>query len=93
MSQWGSAKARKVLGALPRIGWTIKRESRGSHRILSRPGWPDVVFVFHDGGRDRPPKTRLPLQLNIRVYSCPFVVSLKQKRPIGIFQTGRFELN
>ncbi len=48
MSQWGSAKARKVLSALLRIGWTIKRESRGSHRILSRSGWPDVVFAFHD---------------------------------------------
>src|SRR6266481_9852599 len=48
MSQWGSAKARKVLAALLRIGWTIKRESHGSHRILSRPGWPDVVFAFHD---------------------------------------------
>ncbi|MDA8099053.1 MAG: type II toxin-antitoxin system HicA family toxin [Nitrospiraceae bacterium] len=23
------------------------RES--SHRILSRPGWPDFVFAFHDG--------------------------------------------
>ena len=22
--------------------------TRGSHRILSRPGWPDVVFAFHD---------------------------------------------
>jgi len=29
------------------IGWNIKRES-GSHKILSRPGWPDVVFAFHD---------------------------------------------
>jgi predicted RNA binding protein YcfA (HicA-like mRNA interferase family) len=48
MSQWGSAKTRKVLAALLRIGWTIKRESRGSHRTLSRPGWPDVVFAFHD---------------------------------------------
>jgi predicted RNA binding protein YcfA (HicA-like mRNA interferase family) len=48
MSQWGSAKARKVLAALLRIGWTIKRDSRGSHRILSRRGWPDVVFAFHD---------------------------------------------
>jgi len=28
MSQWGSAKARKVLAALLRIGWTIKRVSR-----------------------------------------------------------------
>ena len=26
----------------------IKREFRGSHRVLSRPGWPDVVFAFHD---------------------------------------------
>ena len=48
MSQWGSAKTRKVLAALLRIGWTIKQESRGSHRILSRPGWPDVVFAFQD---------------------------------------------
>ena len=48
MSRWGSAKARKVLAALLRIGWTIKRESGGSQRILSRPGWPDVVFAFHD---------------------------------------------
>ncbi len=49
MSQWGSAKARQVLAALLRIGWSIKREARGSHRILSRPGWPDTVFAFHDG--------------------------------------------
>jgi predicted RNA binding protein YcfA (HicA-like mRNA interferase family) len=47
MSQWASAKARRVLAALLRIGWSIKRES-SSHRILSRPGWPDVVFAFHD---------------------------------------------
>jgi len=48
MSQWGSAKARKVLAALLRIGWTIKRESHGSHRVLFPKGWPDVVFAFHD---------------------------------------------
>jgi predicted RNA binding protein YcfA (HicA-like mRNA interferase family) len=48
MSLCDSAKARRVLAALSRIGWTIKRESHGSHRILSRPGWPDVVFAFHD---------------------------------------------
>jgi predicted RNA binding protein YcfA (HicA-like mRNA interferase family) len=48
MSQWGSAKARRVLAALLRIGWRIKRETGGSHRILSRPGWPDTVFAFHD---------------------------------------------
>ena len=48
MSQWGSAKARRVLAALLRIGWSIKRESEGSHRILSRAGSPDTVFAFHD---------------------------------------------
>jgi len=47
MSQWRSAKARRVLSALLRIGWNIKRQS-GSHRTLSRPGWPDVVFAFHN---------------------------------------------
>jgi predicted RNA binding protein YcfA (HicA-like mRNA interferase family) len=29
------------------MGWTVKRQS-GSHRTLSRPDWPDVVFAFHD---------------------------------------------
>jgi predicted RNA binding protein YcfA (HicA-like mRNA interferase family) len=46
--QWPSKKARKVLSALLRIGWTIKRETPGSHKILARPGWPDFVFSFHD---------------------------------------------
>jgi predicted RNA binding protein YcfA (HicA-like mRNA interferase family) len=32
---------------LLRIGWTVKRTS-GSHRTLSRPGWPDLVFAFHN---------------------------------------------
>jgi predicted RNA binding protein YcfA (HicA-like mRNA interferase family) len=48
MSQWPSAKARRVLKALLKLGWRIKRES-GSHKTLSREGWPDVVFAFHDG--------------------------------------------
>lgn len=48
MSRWPAAKARQVLAALLRIGWTIKRQS-GSHRTLQRPGWPDFVFAFHDG--------------------------------------------
>ena len=47
MSQWSSAKARRVLAALLRIGWSIRRES-SSHKTLSQPGWPDVVFAFHD---------------------------------------------
>jgi predicted RNA binding protein YcfA (HicA-like mRNA interferase family) len=48
MSQWGSTKAKRVLAALIKIGWTPKRQS-GSHRILSRDGWSDIVFAFHDG--------------------------------------------
>lgn len=49
MSQWGSAKARRVLAALLRIGRTTKRETGGSHRVLDRPGFADYVFSFHDG--------------------------------------------
>jgi predicted RNA binding protein YcfA (HicA-like mRNA interferase family) len=47
MSQWPATKAKRVLAALQRIGWSIKRQA-GSHRTLARPGWPDVVFAFHD---------------------------------------------
>ncbi len=50
MSQWKSTKAKRVLAALLRIGWSIKRETGGSHKILSRSGWADIVFAFHDGG-------------------------------------------
>jgi predicted RNA binding protein YcfA (HicA-like mRNA interferase family) len=48
MSAWRSAKARRVLTALLKIGWSIKRQS-GSHKTLERSGWPDFVFAFHDG--------------------------------------------
>ena len=48
MTRWPSTKAKRVLAALMRIGWTVKRSSGTSHKILSRPGWPDVVFAFHD---------------------------------------------
>ena len=47
MSEWPSTRARRVLAALQRLGWVTKRQT-GSHRILSRPGWPDLVFAFHD---------------------------------------------
>ena len=47
MSSWPAKKAQLVLAALEKIGWRIKRQS-GSHRTLSRDGWPDVVFAFHD---------------------------------------------
>jgi predicted RNA binding protein YcfA (HicA-like mRNA interferase family) len=47
MSSWPSSKATRVLAALYRIGWSLKRQS-GSHKVLARPGWPDLVFAFHD---------------------------------------------
>lgn len=48
MSPWPSVKAQRLLAALLRLGWAIKRQS-GSHRTLAREGWPDFVFAFHDG--------------------------------------------
>ncbi|MBI3155770.1 MAG: type II toxin-antitoxin system HicA family toxin [Burkholderiales bacterium] len=48
MSQWPSAKARRVFAALMKLGWQLKRQT-GSHRTLAREGWPDFVFGFHDG--------------------------------------------
>jgi predicted RNA binding protein YcfA (HicA-like mRNA interferase family) len=48
MNQWPSAKAKQVFAALLRIGWAVKRQS-GSHKTLSRDGWPDYTFAFHDG--------------------------------------------
>ena len=47
MSEWPSAKAKRVLAALLRIGWRIKRQS-GSHKTLSHLQRPDFVFAFHD---------------------------------------------
>ena len=48
MSIWPSVRASRLLRALERIGWTVKRQV-GSHRTLARSGWPDYVFAFHDG--------------------------------------------
>ena len=48
MSNWKSVKAKRLLSALEKIGWRVKRQT-GSHKILERSGWQDVVFAFHDG--------------------------------------------
>jgi predicted RNA binding protein YcfA (HicA-like mRNA interferase family) len=48
MSQWPSIKAKRLLAVLSRLGGEVKRQS-GSHKTLSRNGWPDFVFAFHDG--------------------------------------------
>jgi len=47
MTQWPSTKARRVYAALHKIGWELKRQT-GSHRTLTRSGWADFVFAFHD---------------------------------------------
>ena len=48
MSQWPSIIAKRLLAALLRLGWQVKRQS-GSHKTLARNSWPDFVFAFHDG--------------------------------------------
>ena len=48
MIGFSSAEARRVLSALIRQGWSVKRQT-GSHRTLAKQGHPDVVFAFHDG--------------------------------------------
>jgi predicted RNA binding protein YcfA (HicA-like mRNA interferase family) len=47
MSRWPAAKARRVLDAFLRIGWSVKRQT-GSHRTLQRQNFSDYVFAFHD---------------------------------------------
>jgi predicted RNA binding protein YcfA (HicA-like mRNA interferase family) len=47
MSQWPSVKARRLLAALLRIGWTVAWQN-GSHRRLTRVGWDNYTFAFHD---------------------------------------------
>lgn len=47
MTAFAAVKAKRVLAALQRIGWQVKRQV-GSHKVLVREGWPDFVFAFHD---------------------------------------------
>lgn len=48
MNSWPATKAKRVLAALERIGWRVRRQA-GSHKMLMREGWPDYEFSFHDG--------------------------------------------
>ena len=47
MSRWGCAPSGRVLKALLKKGWQLKRQT-GSHRVLSKDGFPDYVFAFHE---------------------------------------------
>jgi len=48
MSSFKSTKAARVLAALERIGWRVKRSAGTSHKVLERDGWPNCVFAFHE---------------------------------------------
>jgi predicted RNA binding protein YcfA (HicA-like mRNA interferase family) len=48
VSRWPATRASRVLAALQRSGWTLKREAKGSHKVLAREGDPDFVWAFHD---------------------------------------------
>ncbi len=47
LHRWSAMKAKQVLAALIRQGWSVKRQ-KGSHRILAKSGWPDYTFAYHD---------------------------------------------
>jgi predicted RNA binding protein YcfA (HicA-like mRNA interferase family) len=47
MSRWGSTSSSRVLKALFKRGWQLKRQT-GSHRVLSQEGFPDYIFAFHE---------------------------------------------
>lgn len=47
MSQWPATKAQRVLAALERTGWVITR-TKGSHKLLVRPGSRPYWFTFHE---------------------------------------------
>ncbi len=53
MSTWPATKARRLLAALERIGWRVKRQ-RGSHRVLEHAALPDYEFAFDDQGEIGP---------------------------------------
>ena len=47
MSRWRLVKPKQLLAALLRIGWSVAWQN-GSHRRLTRPGWNNYTFAFHD---------------------------------------------
>jgi len=45
---WPAVKSTRLLAALLRAGWQLKRQS-GSHRFLKHPDRGEYTFAFHDG--------------------------------------------
>jgi predicted RNA binding protein YcfA (HicA-like mRNA interferase family) len=54
VSGWRATKAKRVLAALERKGWTVKREAKGSHKVLAHPDFPDFVWGLPRPRRDLP---------------------------------------
>jgi predicted RNA binding protein YcfA (HicA-like mRNA interferase family) len=82
VSTWPSTKAGRVLGALTRIGWTVKRQTE-SHRILSRPQRPDVVFAFHDDEEIGPKMVaRIASNTGLRPEDLSFRVKSPSRRAV-----------
>ncbi len=48
MSRWRAVKAKQLLAALLRIGWSVAWQS-GSHVRLKRHGWDNYTLAFHVG--------------------------------------------
>ena len=48
MSDFASMRARQLLRLLQRapLGYEVAR-SRGSHKVLTAPGYPKILFAFH----------------------------------------------
>lgn len=55
MSRWPATKAKRVLSALLRIGWTKVRQVGTSHLILEHPEHGQYVWAFHDSKEIGPP--------------------------------------
>ena len=51
---WRSTKSRRVLKALEKIGWEYTR-SHSSHKVLTKPGFQNFIFCFHDRDEIGPP--------------------------------------
>jgi predicted RNA binding protein YcfA (HicA-like mRNA interferase family) len=47
VSKWRSVRATQLFAALLRAGWTVQRSGNGSHKILTKEGWPPFTWSFH----------------------------------------------
>src|ERR1017187_3775734 len=89
MSNWPASKARRALAALERIGWRVQRQ-RGSHRLLTRPGWPDYEFAFHDRdeiGPRMPAGNGIGVMPHNTIWGPKIVAALTRRQDCDILPT------